>query len=297
VTLNYALADYSVSLAAEHRGDQKHAKHLRERSDRAWRSVWRADFKGGFFAPKLANGAWQEPFDEFAWGGAYTEASAWQYRFYLPHDPVGLAQAYDKAPGNESMCDFLKETFSGKGSRSPGSTFHNGAWGLHHEQVELVEAGFGEYEHNNQPVWHQLYMFAPAGCAPEGQYWLRQVMARLYSPSRYSGDEDNGSMSAWFLLSAMGLYQLVPGSTRYSIGSPLYRKLAIRLDNGRQLEISAEGNTPDTPYVHAVRFNKQPLKELAIDYWQLQEGGALSFTMSAEPCQNFPCTSQSTIVA
>eukprot|EP00419_Tripos_fusus_P075593 CAMPEP_0172894864 /NCGR_PEP_ID=MMETSP1075-20121228/151810_1 /TAXON_ID=2916 /ORGANISM="Ceratium fusus, Strain PA161109" /LENGTH=859 /DNA_ID=CAMNT_0013749963 /DNA_START=142 /DNA_END=2718 /DNA_ORIENTATION=- len=267
VTLNYALADFSVALAATERGDSANAARLQQRSERAWRSVWRPKFKGGFFAPKQEDGNWQEPFDEFGWGGAYTEASAWQYRFYLPHDPEGLRDAYAAAPGNMTMCDFLKSTMEGRGVRNPGSTYHNGDWGLHHEQVEMVESGIGEYEHNNQPVWHQLYMFAPAGCAADGQYWLRQAMSRLYSPSRFSGDEDNGSMSAWFILSAMGIYQLVPGSTRYSIGSPLHRHVSIALDNGRHLEILAEGNTPQTPYVHAVHFNETALTELAVDYW------------------------------
>ena len=115
------------------------------------------------------------------------------------------------------------------------------------------------------------------------------LVLALYSPSRYSGDEDNGSMSSWFLLSAMGLYQLVPASTTYSIGSPLYRRLRLVLDNGKELVIEAPGNSAETPYVHAVSFNKVPLAELQVDYWRLRAGGTLTFTMGSKPCAAFPC--------
>ena len=159
----------------------------------------------------------------------------------------------------------------------------------------MVENCFGQYEHNNQPVWHIPYMFAPAGCASAGQRWLREAMKRFYSPARYSGDEDNGSMSSWFLLSAMGLYQLVPASPTYSIGSPLYRRLRLRLDNGKELIVSAPANSADTPYVHAVFFNGVPLAELQIDYWRLRAGGILAFTMGSEPCDPFPCASRDVV--
>merc|ERR1711968_374823 len=96
------------------------------------------------------------------------------------------------------------------GGAAPGQIYHNGRWGLHHEQVEMVENCFGQYEHNNQPVWHMLWMAAPAGCPEVGQRFMRKVTAEFYGPNYYTGDEDNGSMAAWYLLSAMGLYQLVP---------------------------------------------------------------------------------------
>lgn len=155
----------------------------------------------------------------------------------------------------------------------------------------MVENCYGQYEHNNQPVWHMLYMAAPAGCADRGQFWLRRALERFYSSRRYSGDEDNGSMASWFLLSAIGLYQLVPASTEYSIGSPLYREVALRLDNGRVLTVSAPGNSAGTPYVHAVRLNGTALSALKVDYNQLRQGGLLSFKMGATPCASFPCAS------
>ena len=155
----------------------------------------------------------------------------------------------------------------------------------------MVENCFGQYEHNNQPVWHILWMFAPAGCAADGQYWLRQATSRFYRPAWFSGDEDNGSMASWFLLSAMGVYQLVPANTTYSLGSPLYRSISVRLDNGNTLRIEAPGNSADRPFVSAAHFNGTALPGLSIDYALLRGGGNLSFSMSAAPCdmEGWPC--------
>jgi len=294
-TLNYALADAAMSLAAKKRGDAAAAETLRKRSSEAWRALFDAEFKGGFMRPKFANGSFvaAATFDEFAWEGAsgeYTEASAWQYRFYAPHAAGELAAAYAAAPGGSGMCKYLADTFTGGGADGPGKMFHNGHWGLHHEQTEMVENCVGQYEHNNQPVWHIPYMFAQADCAAEGQLWLRQAMAKFYGPAYYSGDEDNGSMSAWFLLSAMGFYQLAPGNTSYSLGSPLYAYLSLQLDNGKLLTISAPNNTAKTPYVRSATFGGKALPTLAVEYAQLMGGGELAFSMSDTPCSGaWPC--------
>lgn len=178
------------------------------------------------------------------------------------------------------MCDRLVDTMTGgSGADAPGAIYHNGHWGLHHEQVEMVENCFGQYEHNNQPVWHILYMFASAGCAAQGQYWLRQAFERFYRPGWYTGDEDNGSMSAWYILSALGFYQLVPGSTTYVLGSPLFRHVRLQLENGRVLDVVAEGNSPTNVYVQSASWNDTPLNSLTVDYAQLVGGGTLRFVM------------------
>jgi len=283
-TLNYALADHSMALAARKLGDNATADVLEERAKQGWRVLWDGSHRGGFLRAKNRNGTWDEPFDEFAWGGAYTEAGPWQYRFYVPHEPAALRDAYAAADGSASMCDVLEAAMSGKGPGArPGHVFHNVNWGLHHEQTEMVENCFGQYEHNNQPVWHQLYMFAPAGCAARGDYWLRQALVRFYGPRYYSGDEDNGSMASWFVLSAMGLYQLAPGSLEYSIGSPLYRRVELSMDNGKKLIIAAPNNSMDTPYVNRVSFNGQEIKGRSISYEVLRSGGTLSFDMWVQP--------------
>jgi putative alpha-1,2-mannosidase len=314
-------------------GDTATAAALRNRSDRAWRSLWDPAFKGGFLRAKDEHGGWESPFDEFAWDGPYTEGSAWQYRFYVPHDPEGLAAAYDKAAKDDKaastavrlgaaggsgdrpsatpmlrpMCEYLVQAMAGRATdptdptdptdtadagEGPGATFHvrPGQWPLQHEQTEMVANCFGQYEHNDQPVWHMIWMMLGAGCPSEAQYWLRQATSRFYGPDYFSGDEDNGSMASWYLLSAMGLYQLVPGNTSYSIGSPMYRDLSLTMDNGATLHIRAPANSPSSPYVHGVRFNGASLKVLAIEYEELRKGGELEFDMAGVACRDWPCS-------
>ena len=285
-TLNYNLADWSMSLAASELGLTEEAAKLRNRST-TWRMLFDDSFKGGMMRPRYANGSWLEPFDEFAWegnSGEFTEAAPWQYRFYVPHEPKALAQMYgDK----KELCAYLVETMTGEaapgGGAAPGQIYHNGNWGLHHEQVEMVENCFGQYEHNNQPVWHMLYMAAPAGCPEVGQRFLRKATTDFYGPEYYSGDEDNGSMAAWYLLSALGLYQLVPGSLEYSIGSPMYRHVRLTLDSGNVLEVKAPANSAERVYVAGVAWNGEALPALSISYDKLMRGGTLSFDMTAEP--------------
>ena len=137
-TLNYNLADYSMSLAAAELGLESEAATLLNRS-RGWRHLFDRTFKGGFMRPRHGNGSWFAPFDEFAWegnAGEFTEAAAWQYRFYVPHEPKALAELYG---GDGQLCDYLTETMTGKeaggggkgrgegaGGAAPGAVYHNG---------------------------------------------------------------------------------------------------------------------------------------------------------------------------
>lgn len=184
------------------------------------------------------------------------------------------------------------------------SAVHIGGYGSQiHEMTEMVDV-WGQYEHNNQPVHHMLYMFGAAdedgvtgACAAKGQYWLRKAMSTLYQPGAdmFAGDEDNGQMSAWYILSSMGLYSLSPGSQEYALGSPLFARLVIDLDasvaktapgTGKKLlTIEAKNNSAENVYVQAVSWNGMPLAAGAnsIPYTTIMEGGVLSFEMGPEP--------------
>ena len=126
-------------------------------------------------------------------------------------------------------------------------------------------------------------MFAPAGCPAAGQRFLRAATSRFYGPEYFSGDEDNGSMAAWYLLSAMGLYQLVPGSLEYSIGSPMFRHVKMTLDSGNILHIKAPANSEANVYVASVSWNGARLEQLSIGFDKLMAGGTLLFEMTADP--------------
>jgi putative alpha-1,2-mannosidase len=153
--------------------------------------------------------------------GPYREGGPWQYRFYVPHDPDELNNwGYDG-----KMCEYLNDMMTN--SYRPKDTNN-----MIHEEKELYNHMFGQYAHNNQPVHHILYMFHHVGCRQEGEKWIHKVLEESYTDTGYPGDEDNGEMSAWYILSSIGLYSLVPGTLQYQISSsPLWDH--VNIDNGR----------------------------------------------------------------
>jgi len=162
-----------------------------------------------------------------------------------------------------------------------------------HEQTEMAQTCWGQYAHNNQVVHHVPYLYANlnGSCAANGQYWLRKIMTELYTSgtSMFPGDEDNGEMGAWFVLSALGLYQMEPGAPTYALGSPLFGNVSVELSPGKSIHIVAEGAGKDRPYVQQVRWepygtNKSNvLRKPAMSYASLMRGGTLRFMMSETP--------------
>lgn len=225
LSLNYYLTDYVVSLAARKLGHNIIADKLLGRSNN-WKIVFDKD-DTLFFRPKNKNGNFEEPFNEFKWTGAFREASAWQYRYYVPHDPVSL----DSYGYNGKMCKYLDDMMTNpyKPTRLNGI----------HEKLELYNHMFGQYSHNNQPSHHILYMYQHVGCGKQGQKWIKYVLENSYTETSYPGDEDNGSMSSWFILSSIGLYSLVPGDGKYQVGiKPLWK--TVDIDHGR-IVITSDG--------------------------------------------------------
>jgi putative alpha-1,2-mannosidase len=150
-----------------------------------------------------------------------------------------------------------------------------------HEMSEMAALPFGQYMHNNQPVHHVLYLFAAAGRPDRTQHWVRRVLNETYSPANFCGDEDTGSMAAWYILSAMGFYQLCPGKPEYTLGSPLFGQATVHLSNGKTLTVEAPGNGAGTPYVQSVAVNGAEHRSTVIDHATLVEGARLRFRMGA----------------
>ena len=286
VSLNFYLADYSIAQAAIKLGDTKAANELLERSAQ-YTTLLHDD---GFMRSKDTHGNWMEGFDQYAWGDSYTESGPWQYRFYVPHDPKGLAVEYMKR--GIDMCERLQHAMTG-----PASVHQGGYGSIIHEMTEMSDNCWGQYAHNNQPVHHMLYMFGGMSdrlndtCAQRGQYWLRKAVTELYLPKAemFSGDEDNGEMASWYLLSSIGLYWLAPGSGKVSLGMPLFREVTITLNNGRNLTVTSNEQRSSSktmwhrdddetfPAVHYVKFNNVFISGTTIDYQTLMLGGRLEF--------------------
>ncbi len=291
-TLNYQQSDWAVAQAAKKLGKMEDYDTL------SWRAgnyslVFDGEQSGGFFRSRDSNGKYRPQFDAIAWGGDYTEAGPHQYRFYVPWDPQGLKQVYQKY--GLDMCTELQKTMTMSGA------FHIGHYDSEiHEQTEMTATCWGQFEFNNQPVHHMLWMFGAydiddsntpqipsytKACSQQGQKYLRRVVQELYQPGlkMFPGDEDNGQMSAWFLLAATGLYSLNPGSQYYALGSPLFEQVTIQITPTAKLTVTAKNQGPDNVYVSAVHFNGKLLSQGQISYQDLLQGGEIQFSMSDKP--------------
>ena len=139
----------------------------------------------------------------------------------------------------------------------------------------------GNYAHGNQPAQHMIYLYDYAGKPEKAQWWAREVMDRLYSskPDGYCGDEDNGQTSAWYVFSALGFYPVCPASDEYAVGSPLFRKAVIRLENGERIEIEAPDNAPENRLVRSMSVDGKRLERPFLNHSEIAKGAAIRFEM------------------
>lgn len=223
-----------------------------------------------------ADGSWLEPFSPLKWGDVFTEGNAWHYTWSVFHDPDGLAELMG---GKKQFVAMLDSVFS------VPPLYDDSYYGFPiHEIREMTVMNMGNYAHGNQPVQHMIYLYDWAGEPWKAQYWVRRVMDAMYSPTPdgYCGDEDNGQTSAWYVFSALGFYPVVPGAGEYAIGSPLFQKADITLENGNHIVVSASGNTSDTPYVGRMRFNGKEYDKNYLRHSDLVKGGLIEFFMQPQ---------------
>ncbi|MFF5532094.1 GH92 family glycosyl hydrolase [Streptomyces cinerochromogenes] len=281
--------DYGIARMGEALYEKTGDKRYREESqyflNRARDYVKLFDTGAGFFQGRDAKGDWRVPssaYDPREWGYDYTETNGWGYAFTAPQDSRGLANLYG---GRRGLADKLDEYFATPETASPD---HVGSYGgVIHEMTEARDVRMGMYGHSNQVAHHVIYMYDAAGEPWKAQAYVRQALSRLYTGSEigqgYHGDEDNGEQSAWYLFSALGFYPLVMGSGEYAIGSPLFKKVTVHLENGRDLVIRAPKNSARNVYVQGVRFNGLPWTSTSLPHSLLSKGGVLDFSMGAEP--------------
>lgn len=273
-TLEYAYDDFCAWQLARLTGN-KHYEEVFARQMYNYRNVF--DPQTGFMRGKGADGKWIEPFDPMEWGGPYCEGNAWHYNWSVFHDVQGLIDLYGS---DEAFVAKIDSVFSLPDTVRPGTY-----GGMIHEMVEMQKAGMGQYAHGNQPIQHMPYLYSYAGQPWKTQYWVRQIMKRLYNSSEkgFPGDEDQGGMSSWYILSALGIYSVCPGTDQYVIGSPVFRKAVITLENGNKFTIEAPANNSDNVYVKSATLNGSPLRRNYITYKEIAQGGTLHLDMSATP--------------
>ena len=278
-TLEYAYDDWCAWTLARSCGN-KFYEEVFGRVLRNYVNLW--DPETRFFRGRGLDGKWSDShegraFDPLVWGGPYTEGNAWHYIWSVFHDVQGLINLFGS---DEAFCQKMDSVFSQPGTIKPG-------WygGKIHEMVEMEIADMGQYAHGNQPIQHMPYLYCYAGQPWKTQYWVRQIIDRLYNstPDGFPGDEDQGGMSSWYVLSALGLYAVTPGTDQYVIGSPVFRKATITMEDGKQFVIEAKDNSRENVYIQSGELNGQPLVKNYITYGDIARGGCLSFQMGSEP--------------
>ncbi|MER6569895.1 GH92 family glycosyl hydrolase [Streptomyces sp. NPDC001093] len=283
--------DYGIARMGEALYRKTGERHYKEESAyflnraRDYVNLFDPKAAGGFFQGRDAKGDWRadsSTYDPRVWGYDYTETNGWGYAFSVPQDSRGLANLYG---GRQGLAEKLDAFFSTPETASPD---HVGSYGgVIHEMTEARDVRMGMLGQSNQPAHHIPYMYDAAGEPWKTQATVREILSRLYLGSEigqgYHGDEDNGEQSGWYLFSALGFYPLVMGSGEYAIGSPLFKKVTVHLENGRDLVIKAPGNSARNVYVQGVTFNGRPWTSTSLPHSLLSKGGVLQFSMGARP--------------
>lgn len=265
-TLDSAYGDFCIAQVARAAGQPQDAAMFEKRS-----LNWRTQFDAGtkFIRGRVSSGAFVEPFDPYRWGNPYVEGSAWQYRFSAPHDTEFLMQSFG---GKEAFVQALEEMLTQSPKFEVGS-YHQEI----HEMSEMAAVNFGQYAHSNQPVHHVLYLFTVAGRRDRTQHWVHRVLNELYTPDTFAGDEDTGSMAAWYVLGSLGLFSHCPGKPDWTLGAPLFPEATLNLPNGKTVRIEAKRRKQDA-YLGNVAVDGAKLSSDYLPHARLLDGAHVVFS-------------------
>ena len=274
-TLEYAYDDWCIYKFGKALG--KSEKELKPFLARAYNYKNVFDPETKLMRGRNKDGKFQTPFSPLKWGDAFTEGNSWHYTWSVFHDPQGLINLMG---GKQNFNQMLDSVFN-----VPPLFDDSYYGGVIHEIREMQIMNMGNYAHGNQPVQHMIYLYGYSGQPWKTQYWIREVMDKLYNahPDGYCGDEDNGQTSAWYVFSAMGFYPVCPGSNQYVLGVPYFDKLTLHLENGKSLTVTAKGNSDNTRYVNAMTLNGATYNHNYLTHDAVMNGGNIVFDMSTTP--------------
>lgn len=262
--LEFAYDDWCIARMAENLGKTDIAERFMKRSQ-SFVNVFDGSTK--FFRGKRLDGNWETPFHPAEIARAYTEASAWQYRFFVPHDVNGLVQLFGGEPTFTEELDRLFTVTERMES-----------------DISDISGLIGQYVHGNEPSHHMAYLYNYVGQPWKTQQMVRRIRKEMYrpTPEGLCGNEDCGQMSAWYVMSSIGLYPVCPGSNEFLLTSPLFSEITLQLANGKQLTIVA--NQPDkNSYIRRVTLNGMEINRNYVTYEQLMQGGRLQFELCRRP--------------
>ena len=272
-TLEYAYDDWCIAQLGKALGKPKKEWAEFERRSENYRNLFSKEFN--LMRGRKKNGEWQKPYNPLKWGDVFTEGNGWHYTWSVFHNPRGLISLMG---GNKAFTAMLDSVFA------LPPMFDDSYYGqVIHEIREMQIMNMGNYAHGNQPIQHMPYLYNWSGSPWKTQYWVREVMDRLYSahPDGYCGDEDNGQTSAWYVFSAMGFYPVCPASNEYAIGTPLFAKVSLHLENGKTTVIT--DNNPQWRYIKRLTINGSPDKSNWLTHKTLTSGATIGFEMSEKP--------------
>lgn len=272
-TLEYAYDDWCIAQLGKALGKPKKEWAEFERRSENYRNLFSKEFN--LMRGRKKNGEWQKPYNPLKWGYVFTEGNGWHYTWSVFHNPQALISLMG---GNKAFTAMLDSVFA------LPPVFDDSYYGqVIHEIREMQIMNMGNYAHGNQPIQHMPYLYNWSGSPWKTQYWVREVMDRLYSahPDGYCGDEDNGQTSAWYVFSAMGFYPVCPASNEYAIGTPLFAKVSLHLENGKTTVIT--DNNTQWRYIKRLTINGSPDKSNWLTHKTLTSGATIGFEMSEKP--------------
>ena len=274
-TLEYAYDDWCIYQLGKAMGKPEKEIEVYAKRSQNYRNLFNKKYN--LMVGKKENGEFSEPFSPFKWGGDFTEGNSLHYTWSVFHDPQGLI---DLMGGKNTFNLMLDTVFS------LPPIFDDSYYGSTiHEIREMQIMNMGNYAHGNQPIQHMIYLYNYSGVPWKAQYHVRQVMDKMYTPAPdgYCGDEDNGQTSAWYVFSALGFYPVCPGSGQYVLGSPIFPKATIHLENGKKVEISSVNNQKENVYVKALKVNGKNYTRNYLEIDAIRKGMKLNFLMDNTP--------------
>lgn len=274
-TLEYAYDDFCIYQLGKKLGRPAAELQLYANRSQNYRKLFDKEFR--LMRGRNKDGSFQQPFNPFKWGDAFTEGNSWHYTWSVFHDVAGLKELM----GGDKMFTAMLDSVFVLPPVFDESYYRQ----VIHEIREMQIVNMGQYAHGNQPIQHMIYLYNYTTAPWKSQYWSRYVMDNLYkaTPDGYCGDEDNGQTSAWFVFSALGFYPVCPGTSQYVFGSPLFKKVILQLENGKQFVVSAPGNATGDIYLQSVQLNGKSWTKNWIDHSTILAGGELRFKMGKHP--------------
>ena len=274
-TLEYAYDDWCIYQFGKSLGKSEKELAQYKKNAMNYKNVF--DKETNLMRGRNQDGKFQTPFSPLKWGDAFTEGNSWHYSWSVFHDPQGLINLMG---GKQTFIQMLDSVFN-----VPPLFDDSYYGGVIHEIREMQIMNMGNYAHGNQPIQHMIYMYNYAGEPWKAQYWIREVMDKLYTAQAdgYCGDEDNGQTSAWYVFSAMGIYPVCPGANQYVTGTPYFDKMTLHLENGKTMTITAQNCNQDNKYIQSLSINGTPSTKNFFTHDQLMQGGNIQYVMGSTP--------------